>query len=98
MLCPIWGLKAESEVGGFQIAYAQGAAPGSTGSHMPPPNATLIAAAVAAVKGADVVLVNLGLGNAVEGESRDRTATSTLFSTISSLISQLHPPHARRGP
>ena len=64
--------KAEAEAKGFEVVYAQGAAPGSTGSHMPPPNATLIAAAVVAVKGADVVLVNLGLGNAVEGESRDR--------------------------
>jgi len=62
--------RADSE--GFEVVYAQGAAAGSTGAPMPAPNTTLIAEAVAAIQGADIVLLALGLGNAVEGESRDR--------------------------
>ena len=34
---------------------------------------TLVAAAVAAIKGADVVVLSLGLGNDIEGEGRDRS-------------------------
>ena len=65
-------IQEQGHSAGFEVVYAQGAPPGSTGSAMPPPNATLIAEAVSAIKGADVVLMALGLGNAVEGESRDR--------------------------
>jgi len=66
------GIQKEGVVGEFEVIYAQGAPPGSTGAAMPAPNATLIAEAVAAIEGADIVLLALGLGNAVEGESRDR--------------------------
>jgi len=64
-------LDAVQEMGnasGFEVVYAQGSPfTGDSG------NATMIVEAVAAAKGADVVLLALGLGNDVEGEGRDRT-------------------------
>jgi beta-glucosidase-like glycosyl hydrolase len=58
----------EAVGGGFAVASSEGTAPGGMAA-----NATLLAEAVAAVRDADVVVLALGLGNAVEGEGLDRT-------------------------
>ena len=58
----------EAQAGNFQVAYAQGSEQVGTKA-----NASLIAEATAAVQGADVVILSLGLGNDIEGEGRDRS-------------------------
>jgi beta-glucosidase len=61
-------VQEEGNTSDFVVSYAQGSPfTGSAG------NATLIAEAVEAVRDASVILLNLGLGNAVEGEGLDRS-------------------------
>lgn len=61
-------VNEEGDAGGFTVTSAEGTNPGGMNE-----NATLLAEAVAAVKGADAVVLGLGLGNAVEGEGKDRS-------------------------
>lgn len=61
-------VQEEGQAAGFTTVYAVGS--DQVGTKV---NDTMIAEAVAAVKGADAVLLSLGLGNDIEGEGRDRS-------------------------
>ena len=69
-------VQEEGAAAGFTVVAAAGTSEG--GMHA---NATLLAAAVDAVKGADVVILALGLGNEVEGEGTDRSFLGTSAGT-----------------
>lgn len=60
-------MQEEGNASGFDVIFAQGSPFGG-----PTANETAIAEAVAAAQGADVIVLNLGLGNDVEGEGQDR--------------------------
>jgi beta-glucosidase len=62
-------VQEQGETDEFAVAYAVGSQ--QVGNQA---NQTLVSEALAAIKGAGVIIMNLGLGNDIEGEGRDRSA------------------------